>query len=259
MGWQGYALLGVLLALGLASPVIAQAVKEYRLHRAGLDKLGEMTLEDMIVHMGRLFGALGYRVFRPVQQDCGFDLILVDGLGQRRGVVVRHYSKLVDDAVLAEVTKAAEKLELPAPMLVSVSGYTYKAREAAAKSGAILWSLAELTAALGRVRQSAMAYPDLPSISTLTWQMSAAAQAQAQAPTGRASGPQAREAHAQVNSVEVRPKRRPQRHRKGEGWSDDPVIPKCPRCGRKMVVRRGAEGDYWGCPIFPRCLGTRPR
>lgn len=254
MGWQGYALIGVLVALGLAAPVIAQAARESRLHRAGLDKLEQMTLEDMIVHMGRLCGALGYRVFRPVQQDCGFDLILVDGLGQRRGVVVRHYNRLVDDTVLADVNEAARNLDSAAPMLVSVNGYTYKAREAAAKSGAILWSLAELTAAIGRVRQSAIAYPDLPSISTLTWQMQG--QSAGAAKAGRQAEP---EEQVRQTAIEVRPKKRPQRHRKGEGWSDDPVIPKCPRCGRKMVVRRGAEGDYWGCPIFPRCLGTRPR
>ncbi|HYF76546.1 MAG TPA: topoisomerase DNA-binding C4 zinc finger domain-containing protein [Symbiobacteriaceae bacterium] len=254
MGWEGYALIGVLVALGLAAPVIAQVARDSRLHKAGLDKLDQMTLEDMIVHMGRLCGALGYRVFRPVQQDCGFDLILVDGLGQRRGVVVRHYKKLVDDLVLAEVGEAAHELDLAAPMLVSVQGYTYKAREAATKSGAILWSLAELTAAIGRVKQSAIAYPDLPSISTLTWQTQGQNAAAARA--GRQPEP---EEHPHERTMEVKPRKRPQRHRKGEGWSDDPVIPKCPRCGRKMVVRRGAEGDYWGCPIFPRCLGTRPR
>jgi hypothetical protein len=260
VGWEGYALIGVLVALGLAAPVIAQVARESRLHRAGLDKLDQMTLEDMIVHMGRLFGALGYRVFRPVQQDCGFDLILVDGLGQRRGVVVRHYNKQVDDAVLAAVNEAARELELPAPMLVSVNGYTYKARDAAAKSGAILWSLSELTAAIGRVRQSAMAYPDLPTISTLTWQtLTGAAAPGAQAAGGRGAAREGATEHLHPDAAEHRPRKRPMRHRKGEGWSDDPVIPKCPRCGRKMVVRRGAEGDYWGCPIFPRCLGTRPR
>ncbi|HWI51739.1 MAG TPA: topoisomerase DNA-binding C4 zinc finger domain-containing protein [Symbiobacteriaceae bacterium] len=249
MGWEGYALMGVILALAVATPVIVQAMRERRLHGAGLSNLSEMTLEDMIVHMGRLFGALGYRVFRPMQSDCGFELILVDGLGQRRGVVVRHYGILVDDRIVAEIGTAAGQLDLPAPMVVSVEGYTYKAREAAAKNGAILWSLPELTEAIGRIRQSAMAYPDLPAISTLTWQTPAPAPAAQELFPGR----------GQDAAIQPKRRRRPERVRKGETWSDDAVIPKCPRCGRKMVVRKGADKDYWGCPLFPRCLGTRPR
>lgn len=40
-------------------------------------------------------------------------------------------------------------------------------------------------------------------------------------------------------------------------------IPDCPDCGRTMVrkiARRGrnAGGQFWGCPSFPRCKGTRP-
>jgi len=246
VGWEAYVLIGVLLALGLAAPVIVQVLREHRLLRAGLGKLSEMTADDMIVHMGRLCGALGYLVFRPIQKDCGFDLILVDGLGQRRGVVVRLYDRLVDDRMIAEVNQAAEKLDLPAPMVVSVHGYTYKARELAARSGAIVWSLPELTEAIGRVRQSAIAYPEMPTISTLNWQTQSPPQAQA-------------DVREPVADASIQPRRRrPERVRRGESWSDD-LIPKCPRCGRKMVVRRGAEGDYWGCPLFPRCLGTRPR
>lgn len=253
MGWEGYALIGVALALLLSAPAVFQVVKEHRLHRAGLGKRSEMTLEVMVVHMGRLCGALGYRVFRPMQKDCGFELILVDGLGQRRGVVVHHYDRLVDDKVVDEVGKAAEKLDLPAPMLVSLEGYTYLAREAAARNGAILWSLPELTTAIGRVMQSAIAYPELPSISTLNWQTNWQGQAPPERPRGAGAEPgQPRQAPV------VQHKKRPERVRKGESWSDD-IIPKCPRCGRKMVVRSGPEGDYWGCPLFPRCLGTRPR
>ncbi|MCA0940708.1 hypothetical protein LCM28_12560 [Salipiger pacificus] len=39
-------------------------------------------------------------------------------------------------------------------------------------------------------------------------------------------------------------------------------IPDCPNCGRTMVRRiarrgRNAGGQFWGCPSFPRCKGTR--
>lgn len=39
--------------------------------------------------------------------------------------------------------------------------------------------------------------------------------------------------------------------------------PNCPRCGSEMVrrkVRQGASAgqEFWGCPKFPECRGTRP-
>lgn len=39
--------------------------------------------------------------------------------------------------------------------------------------------------------------------------------------------------------------------------------PECPRCSRAMVHRiakrgRNKGGEFWGCPGFPRCRGTRP-
>lgn len=39
--------------------------------------------------------------------------------------------------------------------------------------------------------------------------------------------------------------------------------PECPRCSQSMVHRlakRGKNkgGEFWGCPRFPRCRGTRP-
>ncbi|PZN07606.1 MAG: hypothetical protein DIU76_04270, partial [Bacillota bacterium] len=32
----------------------------------------------------------------------------------------------------------------------------------------------------------------------------------------------------------------------------------CPRCGSRMVLRRGPYGAFWGCSRFPDCKGTRP-
>lgn len=240
MSWV-YALLGLAAAIAIAAPAVAGRVREMRLGRAGLGNVATMTDEDMVWHMARLFGALGYRVFRPMQEESVFSLLLVDGLGQRRGVCIRHWRMLVDEQMVAAVSAEAQERDLAAPMLVSVEGYTFKAREEAGKAGAILWSLAELTEAIGRVKQAAVAYPELPVISTLEEVAPALGW---QPPPAAAPAPQAR--------------RRPQRLRPGESWSPD-HIPKCPRCGRKMVVRKGNEGEYWGCPLFPRCLGTRPK
>jgi len=39
--------------------------------------------------------------------------------------------------------------------------------------------------------------------------------------------------------------------------------PVCPRCGSEMIRRTAQKGanvgqDFWGCPGYPRCRGTRP-
>jgi len=34
--------------------------------------------------------------------------------------------------------------------------------------------------------------------------------------------------------------------------------PECPQCGEPMRRRRSARGDFWGCPAYPDCKGTRP-
>ncbi|MGH1373573.1 MAG: topoisomerase DNA-binding C4 zinc finger domain-containing protein [Cellvibrionaceae bacterium] len=35
--------------------------------------------------------------------------------------------------------------------------------------------------------------------------------------------------------------------------------PTCPKCKRKMVTRKGASGDFFGCSSFPRCRYTTTR
>ena len=32
--------------------------------------------------------------------------------------------------------------------------------------------------------------------------------------------------------------------------------PKCPYCSRQMVLRKGRNGEFWGCSAFPSCKGT---
>lgn len=34
-------------------------------------------------------------------------------------------------------------------------------------------------------------------------------------------------------------------------------MPKCPRCGGEMVLRKGKYGKFWGCKSYPKCKGTR--
>ena len=35
------------------------------------------------------------------------------------------------------------------------------------------------------------------------------------------------------------------------------IIPDCPNCGGKMVVRKSIYGEFWGCRNYPACKGTR--
>lgn len=37
----------------------------------------------------------------------------------------------------------------------------------------------------------------------------------------------------------------------------DAGAPLCPKCGKPMVRRKSARGEFWGCQDFPECRGTR--
>lgn len=39
---------------------------------------------------------------------------------------------------------------------------------------------------------------------------------------------------------------------------DQGETPECPQCGKPLIRRRSAKGDFWGCSGFPECKGTKP-
>jgi len=39
---------------------------------------------------------------------------------------------------------------------------------------------------------------------------------------------------------------------------EQPPTPACPACGKPMRRRTSKKGDFWGCPGYPDCKGTRP-
>jgi hypothetical protein len=41
--------------------------------------------------------------------------------------------------------------------------------------------------------------------------------------------------------------------------SVDSTAPACPRCGSQMVMRTNRKdgSEFWGCPSYPQCRGTR--
>jgi hypothetical protein len=47
-------------------------------------------------------------------------------------------------------------------------------------------------------------------------------------------------------------------------FNDGPLLgdidhpPNCPSCEKRMVLREGRYGKFWGCQDFPRCKGHLP-
>ena len=34
-------------------------------------------------------------------------------------------------------------------------------------------------------------------------------------------------------------------------------MPLCPDCGAPMALRKGKFGSFWGCNMYPNCMGTK--
>jgi len=37
----------------------------------------------------------------------------------------------------------------------------------------------------------------------------------------------------------------------------DVKTPDCPMCGSGMSLRKGKFGSFWGCMMYPNCMGTK--
>lgn len=253
MTWPLYGFLGLVVAVIAGLPLMAARLRERRLHEAGLDDPERITDEEMLRHMTGLMEALGYRVRRVADPD--FDLVLTDGLGQQRAVLVRHFRKTVNESGVNRLAESAARLGKAAPMIVTVERFTYRAREAATARGVILWSLPDLARAIGQVKRAAAVYSDLPSRS----REEALSVLGGQPEPGRDAGPlpEAEERSAVVPMSAAR--RRPGRSRRGARAPIPGEVPFCPRCGRKMMVMTNHSGEFWACPLFPRCLGSRQK
>jgi len=267
--WQWYGILGVVAAFLIALPIMADRLRDLDLNKAGLGNIRTMTDEDMLLHMSRLLGALGYKVKRADEDDPTIDLVIVDGLGQSRAVYVRQWRKVIDEPVIHQVAEAAQALGPGAPMVITVERFTYKARQAGAAAGVILWSLSELASAIGTVRNNSVNYPGLPSRreSELLAVFEETMPSPANPQTGKSDleeSPEELEPTAPTEAAaasSIPPpasRRRPVRMRKGQTWSSGET-PTCPRCGRPMEIKTTPKGEHWACQTFPRCLGTRSR
>lgn len=267
VAWQWYGILGVVAAFLIALPLMADRLRDLDLNKAGLGNVKTMTDEDMLQHMSRLLGALGYKVQRADEGDPIIDLILVDGLGQSRAVHVRQWRKTIDEGVIHQVAEAAQALGPGLPMIITVERFTYKARQAGTALGVILWSLAELASAIGTVRKNSVNYPGLPSqreaellaIFEETLPVAPAAAEEGTEANPDEENPEAATAAVAASTIPTpTARRRPVRMRKGQAWSSSDT-PTCPRCGRPMEIKSTSKGEHWACQSFPRCLGTRSR
>jgi hypothetical protein len=248
MAWYWWALLGALMGSMIGIPVLNQRILLMRLNQAGLDDPSRMTDQEMAAHMSRLFTALGYQVNRPEPDEPAFDLVLRDGLGQQRGVLLRHWRTPVDETIVAAAVTAAALLEKGAPMIVTVRYFSWQARKEAQQQGAILWTLTDLTKAIGRLKAASEEglLPTQPEAAAGVQPTPVAPYAPEE---GRSSAPEP------VGGAVDWPEPSDHDSRWTENTRGNPV-PRCPRCSRRMVIRRQNGKRYWGCPAYPRCIGT---
>lgn len=254
MAWYWWTLFGALIGSLIGIPVLNQRILLLRLNRAGLDDPTRMTDPEMATHMSRLFHAMGYRIYRPEPEASAFDLILHDGLGQQRGVLLRHWRNPVDESIVAEALAAAQELEKGAPMIVTVRYFTWQARHLAQANGAILWTLTDLTRAIGRLKEASEASTTVQShpeaVQAAEDPLALLAQPIDASGAQAASGALAEPVEGAVDWPEPS---------EGQRWAENMrgmPVPRCPRCGRRMVIRRQNGKRYWGCPAYPRCIGT---
>jgi hypothetical protein len=259
MEWYWWALFGALIGSLIGIPVLNKRILQARLNQAGLDDPERMTDQEMADHMARLFGALGYQVSRPEPDEAAFDLVLRDGLGQHRGVLIRHWRVPVDEGIVQRAVQAAAHLEKGAPMIVTVRYFTWKARQLAQQHGAILWTLTDLTKAIGRLKEEANATAARrrqEEVTTTALEAVHSARQQEAEHAMRRSGALADLTAAEyVEDWSEDEEPSPHDPRWAENTRGNPV-PRCPRCGRRMIIRRQSGRRYWGCPAYPRCLGT---
>lgn len=260
MSWPLYGILGLVVAFLISMPLLLQRLRERELHQAGLDHPDRIDDEEFMRHMSGLLRALGYRVLRAEESD-PYDLLLTDGLGQKRAALIRHWRKSVDEPVVREFARTAVEAGPGAPLIVTIERFTYKATEAAKETGMMLWALPDLARAISQVKSTMEPMPALPS-------RRVAATAAQQEPEEQEESPamtllkqmQGEEASAAAGAMGVpkpTPRKRPVRMRRGERSLASGETPFCPRCGRKMEIRKQGNQEFWACPQFPRCLGSR--
>ncbi len=175
--------------------------------------------------LGTLYRRIGYQVqLTPSSGDEGIDLVLMKG-GKRTLVQCKSHRRPVGPAVARELYGALIHFGADSAILACTGGFTRGVNEFVRDKPIALVSASEL-AALGDIVSSGSATEKRLEIERLTL------------PT---------ETKTQMRNDGVQD---------GSLVGSAPVCP-MPGCRKTMVLREGYRGEFWGCPRFPKCRGTR--
>jgi restriction system protein len=178
-----------------------------------------MTGRDFEEKIALLLESKGYRVhLTPYAGDWGADLV-VSRDGRRSVVQLKRWNRSINPKAVQEVVASKAKYGCEHAMIISNREFTRAAGELARVNHVELWGRQRLARELIQ-RQSAP-----PAVTS--------------APVPPAAIPSASDQGTPVASPAASP-------------------PRCARCGREMVRRKGKYGEFWGCSGFPTCRNTLP-
>jgi restriction system protein len=216
----------VLLLLVVAIKVGPGLYETARLRKAGIPEIDRMSGLEFEKYLEILFGRLGYHVERTrYVGDQGADLILTMD-GERILVQAKRHSKSIGNKAVQEAVAARPHYKCDRAMVVANREFTQSAKELARSNDVELWGrhkLAEVVLSLSPASMSQLHTKPTADMTpgTARKRVGGAAAANRTPIAGAQSRPES--------------------------------APTCQRCGRSMVLRESARGQFWGCSGFPKC------
>ena len=210
----------------LALLALSAEVDKYKRQRllkqqSGLDTLRGLTWQEFELLVGEAYRRQGYKVEETGGSgpDGGVDLVLRRGGG----------------TVLVQCTRWKQQAKVGAPTVRELRGAVARAKAA---RGIFVTSSTFTREAIAEAQGQPLELVDGLALLELV------KQAQGQAASGNT-------AQTPLATTEA--------PSENEAPSD---VPLCPQCGDLMVKRTERSGpnagrEFWGCPAFPRCRGTR--
>jgi restriction system protein len=205
--------------------------------------------EELVAEAYRRRGYTAEVTGRP-SGDGGIDIVL-HGRGEKALVQCKHWKvRQVGVARVRELAGVVAAEKADRGILVTSGRFTRDAEKFAEKSPIEMIDGPALAAMIAGVRRAAR--PPQPNES----RRPEGAPSASSGPTGEAHGagklparPATSPAHARIEHPE-------------EAATTPRPVPQCPTCNTEMVVRIARRGEhagsnFWGCPRFPACRGTR--
>lgn len=208
----------IVFAIGVGVIIYIIMDRNEKLKRSGIAQIDTMDGFLFEKYLGHLFRAHGYEVVvTKAAGDFGADLVIKKD-GQKTVVQAKRYSSNVGIKAVQEAQAAIAHYGASSAWVVSNRYYTQAAEELARSNRVRLVNRDELITMILQMKDG-----KVKPKSTA-----------AQAPT----------LHV-VPSVVA-------------GQAEEPVDGSvCPRCGSKMVLRKGPRGEFYGCSSFPKCRMTK--